>query len=131
MAEALFRNMVGSRHTTSSAGTKVITPEDPDAEDEQIGDIPGTENLLNAMDEIGIDIRHQLRTQVTPALVASAGKVIVMAEEGTVPNYLAQAPNAVRWEVTDAKGRSLEDVRRIREDLYQRCKTLLEQLNSA
>ncbi len=107
MAEALFR-FKDKTHEVRSAGTKVFNKEGVSVDGQRIVDLPAGDNVINSLREKGIDISQAKRTQLQPEMVAWADKIVVMAEKETIPDYLANSPKAIYWDVKDPKGTPFE-----------------------
>lgn len=115
MAEALFRKKWGSAYEVVSAGTTLSGPEQP------IGELlPGIQEVLDVINEEGIDVSKYIRKQVTPKIVESADKIIAIVEDEVVlPEYLSASPKLTRWNVEDPKGKDLETTRRIKNEIKE------------
>ena len=96
----------------------------------------GTEPGLNvhpevvaAMNEVGIDLSAARTTRLTPELAGTAHMLITMGCGDACP----YVPGVVRddWPLPDPKGKSIETVRSIREDIRQRVMSLIEHQNWA
>lgn len=96
-----------------SAGTKLSGPEQP------LGEIAHLlEHVLNVMKEIGIDMAKNVRQNVTPEMAEWADKIIlVVDDQDPIPEYLADNPKAIRWDVLDPKGQTLEFTREVRDQI--------------
>lgn len=76
IAEALFKKEVGDSVLVYSAGTKLSGPE------QAIGELtPGINNVIDVMNEIGIDISKNIRKQVTEDMAKDADKIILVVDE--------------------------------------------------
>ena len=112
MAEYLFREAAGGRHEARSAGAA-----------------PGAEThpeVLDALAEIGVDASDHVPTKLNDELLEWAD-VVVAACDGACP----VTPGKVRqdWHLPDPKGRPLDEVRAIRDDVRRRVGVLLDELN--
>ena len=92
------------------------------------GDASGIDsNVLVAMEEIGIDLTDKYTRPLTAEVLASADVVVTMGRSvGAV-----EVPDAARhvdWRVGDPAGASLEEVRRVREDIERRVELLAAEL---
>lgn len=106
MGEAFF-NLGSKPHTASSAGT-------------QVGEKQGQTiypNILEIMQEIGIDLSKKSRKQLTEELVDEADKVIVMEETKNIPDYLLNSPKLIRWDIPNGADASPEFLRHIRDQI--------------
>lgn len=114
MAAALFSKMAPG-HEVTSAGTRVIDKEGNSRDGQKLGDLLGAHHVIECLLEEGIDVRENIRRQLTPAIVQGANKIIVMAEPATIPRYLKDSPKAIYWDVLDPKGTDLEAHRATRD----------------
>jgi arsenate reductase len=113
MAEAIFNNMMDGVLRSTSAGT--LVGEDRDGY--LLKDTAGAENVIESMNEIGIDVSNYMRTQLTPEMLDECDWAIVMAEPETIPDYLNKSDKAIIWEVEDPKGMDLEETSEIRDQI--------------
>lgn len=113
MAEALLKKEAGDAFHVTSAGTALSGPEQP------IGELtPGINEVLEVMNEVGIDVSGNIRQQLTPEMVAAADKVILVVDErDPLPDYVIDNPKVMKWEVLDPKGQSLEFTRQVRDQI--------------
>jgi arsenate reductase len=77
------------------------------------------------MAEVGIDLAGARPQRLTPELAATAQMLVTMGCGDECPIV----PGIVRddWPLEDPKGRSIEDVRRIRDDISRRVSALIDQ----
>ena len=113
MAEAFFNQLAKRKAQALSAGTQ---PAD------KVNPIVG-----EAMKEVGIDISGNKPKALTMDMVEKADKMITMgcgAEAGAVcPATFIETED---WALEDPKGKSLEQVRKIRDEIKSRVKKLVE-----
>ena len=111
IAEAYLRKLSNNTLDISSAGTLVPRP------GEVLSDLmPRIAELLTAMQEEGIDLSHNPRTQVTEEMARNADQIILVVDDrDPVPDYILNHPNLLRWDVLDPKGQSLEFTREVRD----------------
>ncbi len=86
--------------------------------------------VVEAMREVGIDLSQEVPTSVGPAELAECDYVITMgcgAEDVCPAKFRG---DAIDWALPDPKGKDLEEVRRIRDDIERRVKALLEQVRA-
>jgi len=83
--------------------------------------------VVGAMKEIGIDISEEFPKPMTDESIRAADAVITMGCGDACPIYPGKMYRD--WEVEDPAGKDLETVRRIRDDIDERVKRLLEDLN--
>lgn len=114
MAEFLLRRDYGDKYEVFSAGTKLSGPE------EEIGNLkPAIQEVLDVMDEEGIDVSKAIRKQLTEDIVNNADKIIAILEDEELPEYLVNSPKLIRWYVTDPKGKDLNETRRIKDEIKE------------
>ena len=82
--------------------------------------------VVGAMNEIGIDISQEFPKPLTDEFVRGADVVITMGCGDACPIYPGK--RYLDWELDDPSGRSLEDVRPIRDEIDRRVRVLLEEL---
>lgn len=113
IAEALFRKKFGDIHEAVSAGTALSGPEQP------IGELmPNIKEVLDVMQEEGMDVSMYVRNQLTEKMVEDADKVVAIVEdEVALPEYLSGSPKLIRWNVADPKGKDLETTREIKNQI--------------
>ncbi len=115
MAEAFFNKLSGGRHRGISAGSKPSEAVNP--------------VVVEAMREVEIDISGNKPKKLTKEMILEADLAITMGcgEEAcpVVPNELRE------WQVDDPHGKPIEKVRLIRDDILQRVKALIIELNEA
>lgn len=100
-----------------------IAPDDLRAE--SAGQAPAQEVhpvVVEAMREVGVDLADRIPKKLTVEMQLHADWAITLACGGTCP----YVPSIVEdWEVTDPAGRSLEEVRLIRDDIRRRVEQLV------
>jgi protein-tyrosine-phosphatase len=119
MGEVIFNMLTDSesvhsenrKHVVMSAGTRVISKEGESRHGQLLKDLPAANFVIDVLKEKGFDSSQNARTQLTPAMVDWADKIIVMAEPHTFPDYLANSPKTTYWEVADPKGTPIEEHR--------------------
>jgi protein-tyrosine-phosphatase len=82
--------------------------------------------VLEAMDEVGVDITKEFPKPLTDEVVRAADVVITMGCGDACPIYPGK--RYLDWELDDPEGKSVEQVRPIRDDLDGRVRALLEEL---
>jgi arsenate reductase (thioredoxin) len=120
IAEALFRKKFDDAHEVASAGTALSGPEQP------IGELmPNIKEVLDVMNEEGVDVSMYVRNQMTEKMVEDADKVVAIVEDEVVlPEYLSHSPKLIRWNVEDPKGKDLDTTRKIKDQIKQLIDTL-------
>ncbi len=81
-----------------------------------------------ALAELGIDIDKEFPKPLTDEVVQAADAVITMGCGDACPIYPGKLYED--WELEDPKGKDLETVRRIRDEIENRVRTLLSELNA-
>ncbi len=110
MAAALFNSLANPTQARAvSAGTEPGTQVHPE--------------VVAVMNEVGIDLSAATPTKLTPELAGTANILITMGCEDACP----YVPGLIRddWPLADPKGKSLADVRSIREDIRRRVEALI------
>jgi arsenate reductase (thioredoxin) len=111
MAAAFFNRMSEGRAWAISAGSHPAAHVHPE--------------VIEVMQEIGIDLSGKTPQLLTTALLASADYVVTMGCGEVCP---VNSSGAIRWQIDDPAGKSLDEVRRIREQIHTRVQELLKEL---
>jgi arsenate reductase len=113
MAEAFFNHMAGDKATAISAGTRPAAHKD--------------KGVVEAMLEVGIDIRHQKPKALTLEMMESADRVITMGcgVEEVCPASFGPAED---WELDDPEGKAPEEIRKIRDEIKARVEALVKEV---
>ena len=115
MAEAFFNKLAKGRARAISAGTQPADRVNP--------------VVVEAMKEVGIDISGNKPKALTAEMVEKASKMITMGcsaeAQGACPASFIETKE---WALEDPKGKSLERVREIRDDIRGRVTRLVEQI---
>lgn len=82
--------------------------------------------VVEAMAEKGLDITDQVPQPWSDEVIRAADIVVTMGCGDTCPYY--PGTRYVDWELEDPSGRSLEEVRSIRDDIEHRVRGLLSEL---
>lgn len=115
MAAALTRSLSKGRVSVRSAGSTPASEINP--------------AVVEAMNEIGIDLSEQFPKPLTDEVVQAADVVITMGCGDACPVYPGK--RYLDWEVDDPAGQSVDTVRRIRDDIRSRVEALLADLGIA
>jgi arsenate reductase (thioredoxin) len=113
IAERLFRRVADNRHQARSAGSR-----------------PGAavhSQVLEALEEVGVDASDHVPRRLDDAAVRWADVVVATCDDACP---VIPGKRYVSWQLPDPKGRPLEEVRGIREDIAARVKDLVEELGS-
>lgn len=122
MAEALFLKI--SPHEATSAGT--MAGEKAGMKIKEHGE--SAHHVIECLKEEGCDVSENIRKQLTEQMIHSAHKIIVMAEEETIPDYLKNNPKATYWHVEDPKGKSYEESVRIKNQIKELVTNLVKEI---
>ena len=93
------------------------------------GSAPGDEvnpAVVEAMAEIGVDVSKEFPKPLTDEVVRAADAVITMGCGDACPIYPGKRYED--WELEDPEGKDLATVRRIRDEIANRVRTLLAEL---
>jgi arsenate reductase (thioredoxin) len=93
------------------------------------GSDPGEEinpAVVEAMEELGVDMSEQFPKPLTDEVVRAADVVITMGCGDACPIYPGKRYED--WELEDPAGQDLHAVRKIREELDQRVQKLIDEL---
>jgi arsenate reductase len=112
MSEALFRLVADGRHEARSAGS---TPA------ERVHS-----EVVAAMRELGVDVSHRTPHKLDQADAEWADVVVTMGCGDACP-YIP-GKRYIDWDLPDPKGRPLDEVRAIRDDIRARVEALAAEL---
>lgn len=85
--------------------------------------------VVEAMSEIGLDVSKEFPKLLSDEVVRGADVVITMGCGDACPVYLGK--RYLDWELDDPAGKSIDDVRPIRDDIDRRVQALLAELIDA
>lgn len=115
MAEAFFNTMADGKAVGISAGTQPSDDVNP--------------VVVEAMKEIGIDISDKKPALLTVEMIDKADKMFTMgcgADAGAVcPASFIETED---WQLDDPHGKTIGEVRRIRDEVRERVKGLIDDL---
>lgn len=85
--------------------------------------------VIQVMQERGIDISKNKPKQITNQMVQEADRIIVMgcSAQGFCPAPLLG--KVIDWKIEDPKGKPIEKVREIRDEIEKRVKELVEEVD--
>jgi protein-tyrosine-phosphatase len=114
MAEGFFRKYIPRGYSTLSAGTKPSGEINPLA--------------IEVMKEVGIDISNQKSKEITEDMMRDSTKIVNMGcmDKSFCPTLFI--PHVIDWEIEDPKGKPIEKVREIRDDIDRRVRQLAAEL---
>lgn len=114
MAEGFFNKYAPRGYRALSAGTKPAGQINPLA--------------VQVMKEVGIDIRGQKSKIITDDMIRNSAKAINMGCMDRSDCPLLFLNNPIDWSIEDPKGKPIEKVREIRDEIERRVKELAENL---
>jgi arsenate reductase len=114
MSDALFQRAANGRHQSRSAGTRPAEHVHP--------------VVADAMRELGIGISDNHPQQLTDDLAEWADVVVTMGCGDECP--FIPGKRYIDWDLSDPAGRSLDEVRVIRDDIRRRVGDLLVEVDS-
>lgn len=114
MAEAFFRKYMPKGFVAISAGTKPSTQVNP--------------IVLQAMKEVDIDIENQTPKKISQRIIDESEKAINMGciDKESCPALFMK--NVLDWQIPDPKGKSIEEVREIRDQIKTKVMILIKSL---
>ena len=114
MSQALFTRAAGGRHHALSAGTTPADRVHPE--------------VLEVMNEIGIDLSDGTPQRLTRKLAEQADLVITMGCGDECP--FIPGKRYLDWDLPDPAGRPADDVRAIRNEINDRIEALITELDA-
>jgi arsenate reductase (thioredoxin) len=112
MAAALLKRRAGGRVHIRSAGSEPADRINP--------------AVVAALAEVGVDVGEEFPKPLTDEVVRAADAVITMGCGDACPIFPGKRYED--WTIEDPEGRSLEEVRRIRDEIDARVQSLLAEL---
>ena len=117
MAEALFNQLARRKAQALSAGTQPAGNVNP--------------VVVEAMKEVGIDISGNKPKALTMDIVEKVDRMITMGcgaeAEAVCPARFVETED---WELEDPKDKSLEEIRKIRDEIKERVTKLIKEMGS-
>ena len=115
MAAALLKRRAGDRVHIRSAGSEPADRINP--------------AVVAALAEIGVDVGEEFPKPLTDEVVRAADAVVTMGCGDACPVYPGKRYED--WTIEDPEGKSLEEVRRIRDEIDARVRSLLAELTAS
>lgn len=114
MAEAFFRKYMPKGFEAISVGTKPSTQVNP--------------IVLQVMNEIDIDIENQTPKHISQQIIDESEKAINMGciDKNSCPALFIK--DILDWQILDPKGKSIEEVRKIRDEIKIKVMVLIKSL---
>ena len=113
MSRALFEQAAKGKHSAESAGTTPGERVHPE--------------VVEAMREVGIDLSDRKPQKLAQGLAEKADVVVTMGCGDECP-YIP-GKRYIDWDLPDPKGRPLEEVRQLRDEIAHRVEDLAAELN--
>ena len=116
IAEAFFKKYAKNSFNVVSAGTNPSPNLNP--------------AVVSAMNEIGIDLKNQQPQLLSASMIKNSNKTVNMGcvDKESCPSLFVK--DVDDWNVDDPKGKSLDDVRKIRDQIKHNVLNLLDSLES-
>jgi arsenate reductase len=111
MAERLFLRAVGERHAARSAGSAPGAATHP--------------QVLEALEELGLDASDHVPGKLDDERIGWADVIVATCDDACP---VVPGKRYVSWQIEDPAGRSLADVRRIRDEIVGRVAELVAEL---
>ena len=114
IAEGFFKKYVTSGYQPTSAGTQPASEINPLA--------------IEVMKEIGIDISRQIPKMMSEEMMHQSTKIVNMGcmDKESCPALFLD--NVIDWKIPDPKGKSIEEVRKIRDQIKVKVIDLVKNL---
>ena len=114
MAEGFFRKLAPQEFLPTSAGTMPVNEINPLA--------------IQVMKEVGIDISKQKPKILSDAMIKESAKVVNMGcmDKESCPALFVN--DIIDWNIADPKGKSIEQVRQIRDEIKSKVRELVTNL---
>ncbi len=112
MAEAFARSLASDKIDAHSAGSKPGKDINP--------------TVASAMKEAGIDLSGSKPKGFNDLSIKQFDYMVTMGCEDTCPIYPSK--HYIDWHIDDPKGKPIEDVRRIRDDIRNKVKSLIDSI---
>ena len=111
MAEGFFKKYTAKGFRPLSAGTNPSYNINP--------------VVVEAMKEVGIDISKQKSKELTNEMIRDSYKVVNMGcmDKNFCP--IIWLPKVIEWNLEDPKGKSIEEVRQIRDEIEKKVKEIV------
>jgi len=117
IAEGFFRKYAPKGYKAISAGTKPVSQINPVA--------------VGVMKEVGIDISNEASKDITEDMIRNSTQIVNMGcmERESCPTLFLH--NLLDWNIEDPKGKSIEKVREIRDEIEQRVKEIVASIKAS
>ena len=116
MAEAFFKKYAKNQFNVISAGTSPSSHLNP--------------VVVSVMNELGIDLENQKPQLLSSSMIENSNKTVNMGcmDKESYPSLFVK--DVDDWNIEDPKGKSIEDVRKIRDQIKNDVLNLLNSIES-
>jgi len=116
MAEAFFKKYAKNQFHVISAGTSPSSHLNP--------------VVVSVMNELGIDLKNQKPQLLSSSMIKNSNKTVNMGcmDKESCPSLFVK--DVDDWSIEDPKGKSIEDVRKIRDQIKNDILNLLNSIES-
>jgi arsenate reductase (thioredoxin) len=116
MAEAFFKKYAKNQFHVISAGTSPSSHLNP--------------VIVSVMNELGIDLENQKPQLLSSSMIEDSNKTVNMGcmDKESCPSLFVK--DVDDWNIEDTKGKSIEDVRKIRDQIKNNVLSLLNSIES-
>ena len=116
MAEAFFKKYAKNQFHVISAGTSPSSHLNP--------------VVVSVMNELGIDLENQKPQLLSSSMIEDSNKTVNMGcmDKESCPSLFVK--DVDDWNIEDPKGKSIEDVRKIRDQIKNNVLSLLNSIES-
>ena len=116
MAEAFFKKYTKNQFNVISAGTSPSSHLNP--------------VVVSVMNELGIDLENQKPQLLSSSMIENSNKTVNMGcmDKESCPSLFVK--DVDDWNIEDPKGKSIEDVRKIRDQIKNDVLNLLNSIES-
>ena len=116
MAEAFFKKYAKNQFHVISAGTSPSSHLNP--------------VVVSVMNELGIDLKNQKPQLLSSSMIKNSNKTVNMGcmDKESCPSLFVK--DVDDWNIEDPKGKSIEDVRKIRDQIKNDVLNLLDSLQN-
>lgn len=115
MAEAFFKKYLPPGFEPISAGTKPAAKINP--------------IVVDVMKEVGIDIENNLPQNISQQMIDDAEKAVNMGciDKESCPTLFLK--DIVDWQIQDPKGKTIQEIREIRDQIEQKVKEFIDNIS--
>lgn len=114
MAEALFNHYAAGTALAASAGTRPAQHVD--------------RTVVEAMKELGLDVRGHRPKMLTPHMVEDADKVVTIG--CSADGIFLPLVSSLHWHIGSPEGKAISEVREIRDEIAARARRLVAEIQN-